>query len=61
MLVLPMGNRLRVRMVNGRRVTVAAKNIDEFRDRLDEARGKFNGPYESPQLPDESTEDSAPY
>ena len=62
MLVLPMGNRLRVRMVNGRRIMVAAKNIDEFRDRLDEALEKFNGTYERQQLQqDESQENSTPY
>jgi hypothetical protein len=61
MLVLPMGNRLRVRMVNGRPVMVAAKNIDEFRDRLDEALEKFNGSYHRQQLQDEGQENSTPY
>ena len=61
MLVLPMGNRLRVRMVSGRRVMVAAKNIDEFRDRLDEALEKFNGSYQRQQLQDEGQENSTPY
>ena len=61
MLVLPMGNRLRVRMVNGRPVMVAAKNIDEFRDRLDEALEKFNGSYQRQQLQDEGQENSTPY
>ena len=61
MLVLPTGNRLRVRLVNGRRVMVAAKNIDEFRDRLDEALEKFGGTYQRQQLQDEGPENSTPY
>ena len=61
MLVLPMGNRLRVRMVNGQRIMVAAKNIDEFRDRLDEALEKFNGTYQRQQLQEEGPENQTPY
>ena len=61
MLVLPMGNRLRVRLVNGRRIVVAAQNIEEFRDRLDEAMEKFNSTYQPPQLQDESQENTTPY
>ena len=62
MLVLPTGNRLRVRMVNGRRLMVAAKNIEEFRDHLDDALAKFGGgDYQREQLPYEGPEDSTPY
>lgn len=61
MLVLPMGNRLRVRLVNGRRVMVAAKNIEEFRDRLDEALESFNGSYQRQQLQDEGPGSQTPY
>lgn len=61
MLVLPMGNRLRVRLVNGRRIVVAAQNIEEFRDRLEEAMENFNSTYQPPQLQDESQENTTPY
>ena len=40
-----MGNRLRVRMVSGKRLVVNVENIDEFRARLDDALEKFNGSY----------------
>ena len=61
MLVLPMGNRLRVRMVNGQRIMVASKNIDEFRDRLDEALEKFKGTYQRPELQEDNPENRTPY
>ena len=61
MLVMPMGSRLRVMMVNGRRVMVAAKNTDEFRDRLGEALEKFNGTYRRQQLQEEGPENRTPY
>ena len=45
MLVMPTGNRLRVRLVSGKRLVVTVSDIDEFRARLDDALEKFNGSY----------------
>ena len=42
-LSLPMGERLRVRMVNGRRFLLLAKDTDTFRTKLDEALDAFHG------------------
>ncbi len=42
-LSLPMGERLRVRMVNGRRLLLLTKDTDTFRTRLDEALDAFHG------------------
>lgn len=60
-LVLPMGSRLRVRLVNGKRVLVAVENIEEFRVRLDEALEKFNGTYGERALSDQEPENPTPY
>ena len=61
MLVMPTGNRLRLRMANGQRVVISAKNIDEFRDRFDEALENYRGPNDRPRLPDESSAGPPPY
>ena len=42
-LSLPMGERLRVRMVNGRRLLLLTKDTDTFRAKLDEALDAFHG------------------
>ena len=42
-LALPMGERLRVRLVNGRRIMLMAKDSDTFRAKLDEALEAFHG------------------
>lgn len=42
-LALPIGERLRVRLVNGRREMLSAKDSETFRARLDEALNKFHG------------------
>ena len=42
-LSLPMGERLRVRMVNGRRLLLLTKDPDTFRTKLDEALDAFHG------------------
>ena len=60
-LVTPMGQRLRVRLVNGRRIMVGVRDIEEFRVRLDEALEKFNGDYKQRQLAEESPENLTPY
>ena len=43
MLSLPMGERLRVRMVNGSRIMLLTKDTDTFRAKLDEALEAFHG------------------
>ncbi len=42
-LSLPIGERLRVRMVNGRRIMLLTKDSDTFRAKLDEALDAFHG------------------
>lgn len=42
-LSLPMGERLRVRMVNGKRIMLMTKDSDTFRAKLDEALEAFHG------------------
>ncbi|MCH7737773.1 MAG: hypothetical protein IH872_10290 [Chloroflexi bacterium] len=42
-LSLPMGERLRVRMVNGRRIMLLTKDSETFRAKLDEALDAFHG------------------
>ncbi len=63
LLELPFGARLRVRMHNGGRFMIATQNIEEFRDRLDEALARFNDTYQPPpQLTGEDPDNSAtPY
>jgi hypothetical protein len=45
MLVLPMGNRLRVRMISGKRIMIAVQNMEEFQARLEEALQSYNSSY----------------
>ncbi len=64
LLDLPFGARLRVRMHNGGRFMIATQNIEEFRNRLDEALARFNDTYQPPQqLPGEEPDSgsSTPY
>lgn len=42
-LSLPMGERLRIRLVNGRRIMLMTKDSDTFRAKLDEALEAFHG------------------
>ncbi len=42
-LAMPMGERLRVRMVNGSRLLLMTKDLDTFRTKLDEALDAFHG------------------
>ena len=61
MLSLPMGERLRVRMVNGSRIMLLTKDTDTFRIKLDEALEAFHGEQQGtdygretqPELPQE--------
>ena len=62
LLDLPLGARLRVRLHSGGRFIIATQNIEEFRDRLDEALARFNDTYQPPQqLPGEEPDNSTPY
>lgn len=62
LLEMPLGARLRVRMQNGGRFVIATQNIEEFRDRLDEALSRFNDTYQpQQQLPGEEPDNSTPY
>ena len=61
MLELPMGMRLRVRLTSGGRFMISTQNIEEFRDRLDEALAKFNDTVPAQLLPGEEPDDSTPY
>ena len=54
MLAMPMGNRLRVRMVNSKRLVVSVKDVDEFRTRLDDALEKYNGTYGQNKIIDQA-------
>ena len=61
MLVMPMGNRLRVRMVSGKRLLVTVSDVDEFRARLDDALEKFNGTYGERSIVEQDPQDPTPY
>ena len=43
LLTLPIGDRLRVRMANGRRLMLLTKDTETFRAQLDEALAAFHG------------------
>ena len=61
MLVIPMGNRLRVRLVNGKRIMIAVQNMEEFQARLDDAMEKFNGSYNERNIIDQESDRTTPY
>ena len=64
MLAMPMGNHLRVRMVNGKRLVITVNDVDQFRDRLDDAMKKFNESYGSSNIIDQfdpGPQDKTPY
>ena len=46
LLVTPIGNRLRVRLINGKRMMVPVQDIDTFQAKLEEAMEKFQGTYD---------------
>ena len=56
MLAMPMGNRLRVRLVNSKRLVVSVSDVDEFRARLDDALEKYNGTYGQSQIVDQGAD-----
>ena len=43
LLVVPIGNRLRIRLENGKRLMVSVQNPEEFQARLEDAMEKFRG------------------
>ena len=61
MLELPIGPRLRVHLVSGRRIVITVQNVEDFRNRLDEALEKFNGTFQGQSLPGEEPESPTPY
>ena len=61
MLVTPMGNRLRVRLVNGKRIMITVQNTEEFQTRLDEALEKFNSTYNEQNIIDQESDRPTPY
>ena len=46
-LTLPIGDRLRIRLVTGRRIMLSMRDTETFHDRLDEALDKFHGVHSS--------------
>lgn len=50
---LPVGERLRVQLVNGRRFLLLARNPSEFRQRLDEALDRFRGTFQRRDIPEQ--------
>ena len=53
LLVIPMGNRLRVRMENNSRLMISVQNLEEFQARLEEAMEKFRGSSDNGQIIDQ--------
>ena len=47
---LPGGEMLRVRLTNGKPVTVSVSNVPEFQARLEEALERFNNNYVQPRI-----------
>jgi hypothetical protein len=60
LLVMPMGQRLRVRLASGGRMWILARQPEEFRDRLDEALRDYNGAEQSGEIVEEDQDDPAP-
>ena len=61
-LSLPIGDRLRIRLVSGRRIMLSMKDTETFHDRLDEALDSFHGIHSSerPTPKDETPTDETP-
>ena len=55
------GRRLMVHLMNDRRIIVSVQNVEEFRERLDEAMRNFNDTYDEGKIIDQSPENSTPY
>ena len=50
--------RLLVHQITGRRIVVSVQNVEEFRERLDEAMRKFSGSYDEEKIIDQSPDQS---
>lgn len=57
MLSLGIGERLRVVLINGRRIMVMSKNLETFRERLDEALERYQSQYPQGRGQDDGTQD----
>lgn len=57
----PAGERLRVQLVNGRRILLLARNPSEFRQRLDQALEQFRGTYPGREVAGEGQDRPSPY
>ena len=57
MLSLGVGERLRVVLLNGRRTMVMSKNLETFRERLDEALERYQSQNPRGQSRDDGTQD----
>ena len=60
-LSMPMGNRLRIRMVSGKRLIVSVRDIDQFHVRLNDALDNFGGNRGGNNIIDQAPEDRTPY
>jgi len=58
LLSLPIGERLRVVSLTGRRTMIMAKDLDTFREKLDEALESYQGGNSGGQRPQEPQQDS---
>ena len=61
MLVTPMGSRLRVSLLSGKRIMIAVQDMEEFQTRLDDALGKFNETYNERNIVDQEPDSPTPY
>lgn len=59
-LTLPIGDRLRVRMVNGRRIVLLTKDTDTFRVKMDEALEAFHGGQRGTDYDQETRQETLP-
>ena len=61
-LSLPIGDRLRIRLVTGRRITLSTRDTDTFHERLEEALDNFHGlhPPDHPMAADETPTEETP-
>jgi hypothetical protein len=59
LLVTPLGERLRVRLVSGKRMMILARQPEEFRDRLEEAMREYTGTVEGGEIVEGTVQDVA--
>ena len=60
LLTLPIGDRLRVRMANGRRLMLLTKDTETFRAQLDEALAAFHGGQQGTDYDQETRSETPP-